>query len=167
MSDLVVLPAPRKIALSRGLFALVDEADFDLVSRHKWHAHDGYDGKVYAATWDGMKDGKRVRILMHRLIARTPDGLDTDHRDGDGLNNQRYNLRPATRAQNMWNRKPNKKGSSKHKGVGWHKQHQKWVASIQVSKVRSHLGLFDNEEDAAAAYQKRAAIEFGKYNHRS
>lgn len=66
----------------------------------------------------------------------------------------------------MWNRKPNKNGTSKYKGVTWHKQHQKWYATIQVNKKRLFLGLFTDELKAKSAYEKAAKLKFKKFNRK-
>ena len=139
----------------------MDDADFEWLSQWKWHVCVGAVGKVYAMRNSAPINGKRVHILMHRIINETPAGFDTDHINGDGLDNRRHNLRTASRTQNMWNRKPNKAGQSLHKGVYWHGQSQKWCAAIQVQKKRYHIGLFEKEQDAYAA---RAALEFSDFN---
>lgn len=153
------------IPITKGYSVTVDDEDFEFLSQWKWHAFPGASGKVYAARNSLPNfEGKRTHIFMHRVIANTPSDMDTDHRDGDGLNNRRKNLRTATRAQNMWNRAPNKCGTSRHKGVSWHKQHGKWIANIQVNKKRHFIGLFRDEDEAAKAYAERAAIEFGTFD---
>lgn len=141
------------IALTQGYLAEVDDIDFERLNQWKWHAFRCASGHVYAAR-NSRPDasGRRTHIFMHRDIMGTPVGYDTDHADGDGLNNRRANLRIATRSQNMWNRKPNTRGRSAYKGVSWHKQHRKWIAAIQVDRKRKHLGLFDNEHEAGIAY---------------
>jgi hypothetical protein len=151
----------RTISLSRGYSAVVDDEDYEFLSQWQWHVCVGSQaGKLYAMRNSDCVDGKRSHVLMHRVINQTPPGFDTDHINGDGLDNQRRNLRTASRSQNMWNRKPNKKGASRHKGVYWHAQHQKWCASIQVNKKRHRIGLFSDERDAANAYfrQSRARV---------
>ena len=155
------------ITLTKGLEALVDDEDFEFLSQWPWHAFKGYAGKFYACRNSAPDaNGKRSHIFMHRVIANTPDGMDTDHINGNGLDNRRANLRHASRAENMWNRAPNRGGSSRHKGVYWHRQHNKWCASIQVEKKRLHLGLFETEQAAAEAYATRAALEFGEFGRR-
>lgn len=155
----------RLIPLTKGYSATVDDADYEFLSQWKWHAFLGGAGHVYAARNSAFDaEGKRTHIFMHRVLCETPDGFDTDHENGNSLDNRRSNLRAATRAQNMHNRSPNRKGSSKYKGVYWHKQHRKWVASIQVHKRRYHIGLFTSEASAAEAYSVRAAAEFRDFN---
>jgi hypothetical protein len=154
----------KKIALTKGYVAVVGDEDFDFLMQWSWHAFPSASGHVYAARNSEPVNGRRQHIFMHREIARTPHGLFTDHINGNALDNRRGNLRVVTKTQNMWNRRANDNGTSKHKGVSWHKQHRKWIAAIQVNKRRFHIGLFDTEEGAAMAYAARAAREFGQYN---
>jgi hypothetical protein len=155
----------KTIPLTKGLVAIVDDEDFEFLSRWSWHAFEGCSGNVYAARNSAPDaNGRRKHIFMHRVIADTPEGAETDHRNGNGLDNRRSNLRHADRMRNMWNRAPNRSGSSRHKGVYWHAQHRKWCASIQAGKRRRHLGLFQSEEAAAAAYAHAAAETFGEFN---
>lgn len=155
---------PRRIMLTQGYSCIVDDADYEFLSQWSWHVLIG--SHVYAVRNSEPVNGKRRHILMHRVLCNTPDGMDTDHINGNSLDNRRANLRVATRNQNMHNRKPNAKGSSKYKGVSWHKQHRKWIVNIQVNKVKHFLGLFTDEKEAAMAYERRAKEEFGEF-HRS
>lgn len=151
------------ISLTQGFEAIVDDEDYDFLMQWKWHICRG--SHIYAMRNSAPINGKRTHILMHRVLCKTPDGFDTDHINGNGLDNRRSNLRAVSRSQNMWNRLPNKNGGSLHKGVHWHKQHSKWVASIQINRKRRHIGLFENEHDAAAAYTAAAERHFGEYSH--
>ncbi len=153
----------KQIPLSQGKFAIVDDGDYDFLMQWKWHVC------VASSTYamrnsDFDNDGRRYHIMMHRVINNTPPGLETDHINGDGLDNRRKNLRTVTRSQNMWNRKKNSKGSSKYKGVYWHKQHEKWVANIQVNKKRHFIGLFVDEDVAGRAYAEKSKAEFKSFN---
>jgi len=85
-----------------------------------------------------------------------PGHLFVDHIDHDGLNNSRNNLRICSLAQNARNAVGNANTSSKYKGVGWHRRIKKWVATIQFNKKVYHMGYFENEIDAAKAYDKKA-----------
>lgn len=153
----------KEIPLTKGYVAIVDDADFDFLSQWKWHVNVG-PKHVYAMRNSKPENGKRHHIIMHRVLCPADSSFDIDHINGNSLDNRRENLRVATRTQNMWNRSPNAKGKSKYKGVMWHKQHQKWLAAIQVNKKRYHIGLFLDEEEAGRAYAKRAAELFGEFN---
>lgn len=95
---------------------------------------------------------------------QTPDDMETDHKDWDGCNNQRHNMRNCTHAQNMQNQKK-RRGiySSKFIGVTWHKQKGKWQASIRIEGKLKFLGLFNLETDAALAYNKAAKELHGEF----
>ncbi len=151
----------RRIKLTQGYYAIVDDEDYEFLSRWEWHVLLG--NNVYAMRNSRFYRGKRHHILMHRVINKTPKGRDTDHVNGNGLDNRRKNLRTASRAQNMHNRRANENGASRFKGVSWHKQHRKWCASIQVNKKRRHIGLFRDEMDAALAYEAEAKRMFGDF----
>lgn len=138
------------VPLTRGRVAVIDAADASLVGAFNWFAWP-FSGKVYAVRGE-TKNGKRSQVLMHRVIMGTPDGMDTDHRDGDGLNNRRSNLRIATRSQNMHNKKMQGNNTSGYKGVHWHKGRRMWQANIKLNDKRKYLGSFNTREEASAAY---------------
>ena len=98
---------------------------------------------------------------MHRLILGVLDQDDVDHKDGDGLNNQRRNLRPCTNTQNRRNHKLYKNNSTGFIGVVVDKK--KFVAQIFVARERIRLGVFETAEEAAKIYDKAAIKHFGEY----
>jgi hypothetical protein len=150
-----------KIPLSKGLFATVDDEDFERLSKFKWCAVN-MGGRWYATRgrWAG-EEKKSKSVPMHRDIIVT-DAKDIDHIDGDGLNNTRANLRPATRAQNLWNSRKTR-GKSRFKGVHFHTQNKKWRATIMAHGKKYELGCHSTEEQAALAYDKAAAELFGEF----
>jgi hypothetical protein len=97
---------------------------------------------------------------MHRLLAAWPL---VDHEDGNGLNNQRANLRPATQSQNLANQRKRPGLTSQFKGVRWYGKLTPWRASISIGGRRVHLGSFITEEAAARAYDAAALAEWGEY----
>ena len=142
--------AVRYIALTKGYFATVDAADYEALSRYKWTALVA-GSKVYA-----IRAAKGKTILMHREIMDAPDDKVVDHIDGNGSNNRRTNLRLCTRAQNLYNSKP-RAARSRYKGVRYDKRKQKWTAEI------TYLGSFDDEIEAAKAYDRKAREFFGEF----
>ena len=145
----------RYIALTKGMFATVDAADYEWLSRCKWHVSGR--ATVYAASnWQGK------RVYMHRLLMNPPPGYVVDHIDGNGLNNRRTNLRICTQMQNQWNRRATK-GTSVFKGVSYNKEMHKWEAAIIVDKKKYPCGFFDDEIEAALACDRKAWELCGPY----
>lgn len=153
----------RAIPLSKGLYTLVDETDYEYLNQWNWYARSG-DGCVYASRSNSKA---KIAINMHVVLLPAPDGKEPDHIDGDSLNNRRNNLRLVTHQENMWNRKPVTGSSSKFKGVSWQTATQYWKAYIKINEKQVHLGCFWDEVDAAIAYNKAAKAlhgEFAKLN---
>lgn len=102
---------------------------------------------------------------MHTEILRiiSIPGMVVDHIDGNGLNNQKSNLRQCTYAQNKQNSRKRKRTSSQFKGVNFHKGGQNWQAYITVNKKRIWLGRFNSEIEAASIYDAKARECFGEY----
>lgn len=159
----------KQIPLSQGLFALVDDEDFEWLSRHKWHAHwDPKGGAFYAqrSIYLGKHLGeyKASCIQMHREIKGLSigDPRRVDHRDPeDTLNNQKTNLRFCSRGQNRANSAANKNNKSGIKGV--RKHGKKWVATIRCNGHSLYLGTHDTKEEAGAAYRKAAVEKHGEF----
>ena len=142
---------------ANGRVALVDDEDYDLVIQHRWRLRLNPSGNVYAITRT-IIEGHRKDPFMHNLITGI---VGIDHINGDGLDNQRSNLRPASPKQNLQHKRP-QGGVSEYKGVSWHRGRNKWAAYIKTDKSY-YLGLFTSEEDAARAYDLAASEAFGKF----
>lgn len=141
----------KKIPLTQGLFATVDAKDFDQLNQFKWCAHKNRK-RFYAVR--NSPEGKTIR--MHAQIL----GISgADHEDGDGLNNTRKNLRPASVSENRANMKKGWLSSSRFKGVSWIERDQIWRAQCGAKR----LGSFLIERDAAAAYNASARKQFGEF----
>lgn len=138
------------VPLTRGYEAVIDVDDVSLVEGCNWSAR-VTPRSVYAARADYSGPERRT-IYLHRTLMGEPEGLEVDHRDGDGLNNRRANLREATRSQNQHNRRIRTDISSGFKGVYWNKRGQKWRAFIRINGKEKHLGYFTTPEEAHAAY---------------
>ena len=145
-----------------GKFALVDDEDYDLIMQWKWWNKEGYAIRETEINKHGERR-KRKRFYMHRLINKTPDGMEVDHINGDKLDNRKENLRTCTRHQNIINRCSFKGASSKFKGVLWNVKLNKWRARIRLNKKDFHLGYFVHEKDAARAYNDAAIIYHGDF----
>ncbi|MGU3661083.1 HNH endonuclease [Methylobacterium fujisawaense] len=136
---------------------VVDEGDASLVAGLSWHRTGTKGGKVYAQT---KVKGKRV--LLHRLLLNAPADLEVDHRDGDTRNNRRSNLRIATHAQNMANRRMLRNNTSGFRGVSF-RVGRGWCAEIYANGVRKHLGYFREAVIAARAYDVAASSLHGEF----
>ena len=152
----------KTIELTQGQVALVDDADYEELSKHKWHALWNKTTRSFYAAHTAYTNGKWKTVYMHRQILDAQSGQHSDHRNHDTLDNQRENLRCCTRSENMQNMKP-MGGSSQFKGVSWHRQHAKWQATIKHAGHRQHLGHFTDEQEAARTYDTAARKLFGEF----
>jgi hypothetical protein len=131
----------------------VDDEDYEYLSQYKWSVT----SRGYAC-----RNSMGKLVLMHRVIMGDSN-MDIDHVDGDRLNNQKSNLRFATRSQNMANSRPHKSSSSKYKGVTWDRYGGKWKAAIMHHGKNYHIGRYSDELEAARAYNEKARELFGEY----
>jgi hypothetical protein len=147
----------RRIQLTQGKYAIVDPDDFARLNKQKWHAQIS-NSTFYAERTMRLQDGKRVVIKMHRQILKVPDHMFVDHINHNGLDNRKANLRQATRAQNSRNRRKVQKANfhSKYKGLTWYKHEKRWAVRIMVDGKSKFLGYFDDEVEAAKAYDNAA-----------
>lgn len=154
----------REIPLTCGQVALVDDADYERLAKHKWFARKDADRGWYAErkVW---KPGpvRQQRVAMHREVLGVESGLHVDHRNGNGLDNRRENLRAATHSQNQANRMWSTRNTSGYKGVTLHRLTGKWQAAIKVNGRSFYLGLHETKEAAAAAYATAARQRFGEF----
>lgn len=155
--------AGRLIKLTQGKFAIVDDEDYERLSRYGWYAIK-YKEDYYAARHICLK-GKMKTILMHRIILglKCGDNKQIDHINHITLDNRRCNIRICTHQQNNFNREPLPNKSSRFKGVSRKKYSNKWRVVIEISGRAKHLGYFNNEVDAAYAYDAAAKEYFGEF----
>jgi len=152
----------KEIQLTQGKIALVDDEDFEYLNQWKWKAQKTKSGNWYANRVQYTPD-KRI-ILMHRLILNLSDSkVWCDHKDHNGLNNQKNNLRNCNRSQNTANKRPIKNKTSNFLGVCLYKN--KWRAGLKYQGKAIHLGDFEKEQDAALAYNNGALKYHGEFTN--
>ena len=154
----------KEIKLTQGKVALVDDEDYESLNKHKWYAKIGKE--TFYAVRAIYGTGKQKNISMHRVIMGITDPkIPCDHRDNDGLNNQRSNLRVCTNPENQANARKRKNTTSKYKGVSIHPLG--WQARIRFNHKKYFLGYYKTQDEAAMAYNKKAvelSKEFAKIN---
>ena len=148
----------KEIELTQGKFAQIDDSDFKYLNQFKWYALKNRN--TYYAQRTQTINGKECAIKMHRIIMKTPSKLEVDHKDHNGLNCQRHNMRNCTFTQNRKNRKS--WGKSKYLGVSFDSNHIPF-ARIRINGKLIRLGSFLLEQDAAIAYNKAALNYHGEY----
>lgn len=149
----------RQVELTRGYRAIVDDEDYEAVAQHRWHVTIKK-RSTYAARNAPRDGGGYATQRLHTFLTGWPL---VDHIDGDGLNNQRSNLRQAGASENNQNARKHAAAYSQYKGVSWCKREGRWFAQIQYQHRRRHLGYHASELDAARAYDVAARELFGEF----
>lgn len=152
----------KELPLSQGKVTEVDFGDFAYLNQWKWHYDCSGGGCVSASRMDysdGWKNPKK--IYMHRVILDAPVGITGDHKNGNGLDNRRVNLRLATMQQQSFNKRKTRKTSSRYKGVS--RRGNRWYALIGYNWGSKYLGAFREEDEAAIAYNNAARELYGEF----
>lgn len=152
----------REIGLTQGMVAKVDDQDWEYLSQFKWYVCKGR-YTYYALRHVRKDDGKRTSLSMHRDLMSADYGSQVDHVNGDGLDNQRNNLRLATQIQNTQNQRIRSDNRTGYKGVHKCNDSKGWSAKIVVNRKHIGLGSYPTPEDAARAYDEAARKHYGEY----
>lgn len=147
----------KEIPLTQGKIALIDDEDYERIIQYHWYAD------KHGYTYYARRSFNNKHDYLHRFIMNAKPGEQIDHLDGNGLNDQKYNLRIVNNSQNHMNSKKHLDGLNKYKGISWNKRKKKWVATICLNYKHIHLGFFINELDAARAYDEAAKKYHGEY----
>ena len=153
----------KEIRLSQNQVAIIDDIDVALVEQYKWYAKYCKATHTYYAYTNIWLNGRKTTLQMHRLIMGAATGEGVDHVDHEGLRNNRSNLRKCTTSQNMANRRMPINNTSGYKGVCFDKTRGLWMAQIVILKKHCTIGRFENQVDAARAYDDRAIECFGVF----
>lgn len=154
----------KTIPLTHGKVAIVDSEDYKWLSQFKWRAQkSGKRPDSFYAVRNVTIEKRRTTIQMHRQIMHPPEGLEIDHKNNNGLDNRRCNLRFCTRSQNMANSRGHTRRFSSFKGVSFHKEYKKWRVRITHNGKNLHVGFFRSEVRAAKAYDDKAKELFGEF----
>jgi hypothetical protein len=151
------------IPLSRNKFSIVDDSDYEWLSAFKWKANPSNKNSNCYAGRNVSIGGRTVGIKMHRLILGARDEDIVDHKNLNGLDNRRENLRIATSQQNAFNHPIRRTNTSGYKGVYLNKSRGKWVAQITLNYKTKNLGYFSTREDAAKVRNEAARIAHGEF----
>lgn len=143
-------------------FAQVDDADFEILNRFKWYLKVCTKGNIYCRA-PIYKNGKRINILMHRFLLDCSIGEIIDHKDGNGMNNQRSNIRRCTHQQNAQNYRTPLTNKSGFKGVSFYKPTGKYVVYVKSNKKNLNVGYFTDLITAAHAYNEAAKKYYGEF----
>src|SRR3990167_558613 len=150
----------KKILLTQGKFALVDDIDFKYLNQFKWCCYKDRSGGWYVQRRNG-----KTTMYMNRSINNARKGVVVDHKNGNGLDNQRENSRICTIAENVRNRRGlNKNNKSGFRGVCWSKSHKSWQVEIRLNKKAIWLGRFKSLIKASKKYDEAAIKYFGEFS---
>ena len=146
-----------EIELTQGKVTLINAEDIDKVAQFSgWYAN-----RARNRIWVAVSSNPEARTKMSRVILDAPDDMEVDHRNHNTLDNRRDNLRLVSHSENLMNRRKWRGCSSEYKGVSWEEKYQKWRARISLDGKLTHLGYFEDETEAAMAYNEAAVQHYG------
>ena len=152
----------KEIKLTNGGVTLVDDSDYEELNQYKWFAHKERDtAYVLRYQYNGFR--QYGRVLMHRQILNPEKSDDVDHVNGDGLDNQRSNIRVCSRQQNLENQRLRSDNTSGFKGVSLCNKNRAWRATVNLNGKQVHVGCYPTKEAAAQAYNHKAIELFGQF----
>lgn len=153
----------KKIKLGKkDLYVLIDDDDYKLISKYKWHSQRS-GNMIYAVSRNTTEDWN-FRVLMHRFLLNAPVGIQVDHKNRNGLDNQRHNIRLCVSSENQYNKIGWSKSGFKGVGLNYYKMKSiRYRAYIQYNKKLIHLGYYNTAEDAARVYDIAAKKYFGEF----
>jgi hypothetical protein len=143
----------KKIPLTQGQHAIIDVEDYNKIAPYNWYAAK-QGNYFYAVTNQKQEDGKYKQARMHRIILNPPLDKVVDHKNRNGLDNRKVNLRTCTVAENSRNRKLHSGNTTGHRGIYWNSRLNKWIAQIRKMDKLHHLGVFSQKKDAIKARVK-------------
>jgi hypothetical protein len=150
------------INLQHNFTTIIDDEDYHLIREYHWYAAEGV--STFYVQAGVYKDGVAMDLVrMHRVILGVPDGYQVDHRNGNGLDNRRVNIRVCTHQQNMCNKKIPICNTSGYKGVYFASHINKFIARIGYKNKRIHLGCFNTAIEASIVYENKARELFGDF----
>lgn len=153
----LLVDSMKRIELTQGKYAKVDDKDFRKLNKYKWFARFSPKSRSFYATRSRKKGEKGpVQIQMHNVVMKCPKGKRVDHRWGETLDNRRSQLRICTKLQNGQNRGINRNSPTGFKGVSFSRTGKKYRVRIQVNKKPYCIGTYNNIEEAARVYNKAA-----------
>jgi len=148
----------KEIPLTQGKVALVDDEDYERVAQYKWTLHKPNENNLYAKA---KIDGRSVSL--HCFLLGVSGSAIVDHKDGNGLDCRRDNMRTCSHAENMQNRRKQINSAAPYKGITLDRRNNVWRAQIQCNHKKMHLGGFATPEEAARAYDNKARELFGEF----
>jgi hypothetical protein len=151
----------KEIRLSQGKIALVDDEDFDYINQWKWYARKGR--KTFYAARKEKGTNARTTIHMHQVVSKVSNNVQIDHRDTNGLNNQKYNLRVVNHRQNQYNTDKPRHNTSGYKGISWDKFRNNYRVYLTVKGKFKNIGNTKSLQTATKMYNKAATQHYGEF----